>query len=44
MKLIGGWIGRILDNPEDEELLVRIKGETRELTASFPVYPGLQGR
>ncbi len=42
MKLIGGWIGRILDSPDDEELLVRIKGETRELTGSFPVYGSLR--
>jgi glycine hydroxymethyltransferase len=42
MKLIGGWIGRILDNPGDEKLLDRIKEETRELTRAFPVYDSLR--
>jgi len=41
MKLIGEWISRVLDNPEDEKLLERIKEETRELTRAFPVYAGL---
>ena len=42
MRQIGGWIGRVLDNPEDEKLQARIKRETRELAGSFPVYGSLR--
>jgi len=41
MKLIGGWIGEVVENPDDEKTIARIKKEVGELTKSFPVYPGI---
>jgi glycine hydroxymethyltransferase len=39
MKIIAGWIGKVLENPTDDSSLTRIKGQVRELCQSFPIYP-----
>jgi glycine hydroxymethyltransferase len=41
MKLIGGWIGEVVENIDDEKAIARIKRETGELTGTFPIYPGI---
>lgn len=38
MKLIGGWISEVLDQPADEARLKRIRGQVAELCQSYPVY------
>jgi glycine hydroxymethyltransferase len=38
MKTIAGWIGEVLDAPEDVSIQTRIKGKVKELTAAFPLY------
>ena len=38
MTRIGGWIADILDRPEDETLIVRTRGRTRELCEGFPLF------
>ncbi|HMA29664.1 MAG TPA: serine hydroxymethyltransferase, partial [Thermoanaerobaculia bacterium] len=38
MKTIAGWIGEVLDAPEDASIQARVKGKVRELTAAFPLY------
>jgi glycine hydroxymethyltransferase len=38
MKLIGGWIGEVVENLDDEKTIARIRRETGELTKMFPVY------
>ncbi len=44
MKLIGRWIGEVLAKIDDDKTIGRIKGETRELTAAFPIYADLDLR
>ena len=39
MKIVGGWIAQVLENPADQATLTRIKGQVRELCQSFPIYP-----
>ena len=39
MNLIGGWIGEVVENIDDEKTIARIKREVGELTGAFPVYP-----
>ena len=39
MRTIAGWIDAVLDAPDDAPLLDRVRGEVRELCASFPIYP-----
>jgi glycine hydroxymethyltransferase len=38
MKTIAGWIGEVLDAPEDAAIQARVKGKVKELTAAFPLY------
>ncbi len=38
MKVIAGWIGKILKNPEDETLRIKIKAEVKTLGQNFPLY------
>jgi glycine hydroxymethyltransferase len=38
MNTIAGWIGEVLDAPEDTAVQARVKGKVRELTAAFPLY------
>ena len=35
---IGHWIADVLDNPEDESVLQRVKAQVLELTSRYPVY------
>ena len=42
MKLIGSWIGEVVENIDDEKAIARIKMETAELTKDFPVYSHLK--
>lgn len=44
MMLIGDWIGEVVENIDDEKALARIKRETGELTARFPIYPTLMNQ
>ena len=39
MRTIAAWIDAVLDAPDDAPLLDRVRGEVRELCASFPIYP-----
>jgi len=39
MNLIGGWIGEVVENIDDEKTIARIRREVGELTGAFPVYP-----
>lgn len=41
MKLIASFIKRVRDNHENEEYLVAMKAEVRNLTDKFPLYPEL---
>ena len=38
MKLVSGWITRVMNNISNETELSKIKGEVRELCKSFPIY------
>ncbi|HET6413666.1 MAG TPA: serine hydroxymethyltransferase [Anaeromyxobacter sp.] len=38
MTLVAVLIGRVLDRPDDEALLSRVRGEVRDLCAHFPLY------
>ena len=38
MTLVASLIGRVLDRPDDEALLSRVRGEVRDLCAHFPLY------
>jgi glycine hydroxymethyltransferase len=37
MKQIGGWIADVLDKPEDEARIARIRDQVRELALRFPL-------
>ncbi len=37
MRLIADWMARVLLRPEDEEVLQEVRGEVREMSASFPL-------
>ncbi|HET9000243.1 MAG TPA: serine hydroxymethyltransferase [bacterium] len=39
IRRIAGWIDEVLLAPEDLQTAARIRGQVRELCASFPVYP-----
>ena len=41
MRIIGGWIAEILEAPENEDGLDRIRAEVRVLCEAFPLYPEL---
>jgi glycine hydroxymethyltransferase len=38
MTAIAGWIGDVLDAPEDPAVQARVHSKVRELTAAFPLY------
>jgi glycine hydroxymethyltransferase len=38
MTAIAGWIGDVLDAPEDAAVQARVHAKVRELTAAFPLY------
>ncbi len=38
MRTIAGWIGEVLDAPEDTAIQARVHAKVRELTAAFPLY------
>ena len=40
MGRIAAWIGRVLDAPEDEAAIARVRAEVEEMAAAFPV-PGI---
>ena len=41
MRRIGAWIAEVLNDPTNEELISRIRGEVSEMCAGFPMYEGL---
>jgi glycine hydroxymethyltransferase len=38
MAHVANWIVDVLENPEDEAVRGRVKGQIRELTERFPLY------
>jgi len=38
MRLIGGWMAKVLDAPEDQTLQREVAGQVRELSAGFPAF------
>jgi glycine hydroxymethyltransferase len=41
MKTIAKVIGLTLKNPKDEAVLEKARGLVKDLTAQYPLYPGL---
>ncbi|MBN1902508.1 serine hydroxymethyltransferase, partial [Candidatus Sumerlaeota bacterium] len=41
MKTIGGWIARILENPDDAHLKNDIRNQIAELCSHFPLHKGV---
>jgi glycine hydroxymethyltransferase len=41
MTAIAALIGRVLDAPEDEKVVSKVRGEVLDLCRSFPLYPGM---
>ena len=41
MRQIGAWIVEVLDDPTNEDLISRVRGEVSEMCAGFPMYEGL---
>ena len=39
MKLIGEMIASVINEPESDEIKIRIRKDVAELTAKFPMYP-----
>jgi glycine hydroxymethyltransferase len=42
MTLVAALIGRVLDAPTDEAVLVKVRGEVRDLCKQFPMYEDRQ--
>ncbi len=42
MTMVAALIGRVLDAPDDEAVLSRVRGEVRDLCAHFPMYEDRQ--
>jgi glycine hydroxymethyltransferase len=42
MALVASLIGRVLDAPQDEKVLAKVRGEVRELCGHFPMYEDRQ--
>ncbi len=38
MKLIGGWMARVLDKPGDEAVAKEVRSQVLELTAGYPLF------
>jgi glycine hydroxymethyltransferase len=43
MRLVAGWIDRVVSAPDDEDVAARTRAEIRELTGAFPA-PGISVR
>ncbi|WP_419875639.1 serine hydroxymethyltransferase [Candidatus Pristimantibacillus sp. PTI5] len=41
MKVIADVIALVLNSPEDQEVLAKARGLVRDLTAQYPLYPGM---
>jgi glycine hydroxymethyltransferase len=41
MARVASLVGRVLDAPDDDAVLARVRGEVRELCQQFPMYQGL---
>ncbi|OBZ10014.1 MULTISPECIES: serine hydroxymethyltransferase [Bacillales] len=41
MKVIAEVIALVLNSPQDEEVLAKARGLVRDLTAQYPLYPGM---
>ncbi len=41
MKLVGEYINRVVNNPEDEAVIQAVRNEVKDLCAQFPIYPDL---
>lgn len=41
MRRIGAWIAEVLNDPANEDLISRVRGEVSEMCAGFPMYEGL---
>lgn len=41
MKVIAEVIALVLNSPQDQEVLVKARGMVRDLTAQYPLYPGM---
>ncbi len=42
MKKIARLIDKVLTHPDDEHVIEEVKGEVKELTDAFPLYPGIR--
>ncbi|HEY6100886.1 MAG TPA: serine hydroxymethyltransferase, partial [Anaeromyxobacter sp.] len=42
MALVASLIGRVLDAPQDEKVVAKVRGEVRELCSHFPMYEDRQ--
>jgi glycine hydroxymethyltransferase len=42
MALVASLIGRVLDAPQDEQAIAKVRGEVRELCSHFPMYEDRQ--
>ncbi|MFT5199583.1 MAG: glycine hydroxymethyltransferase, partial [Planctomycetota bacterium] len=38
MKLLANWVADVLESPEDETVLDRVRGEVAEVARAFPIY------
>lgn len=38
MKIVAGWIGKVLQNVENPQVLDQVHSEVKELCSSFPIY------
>jgi glycine hydroxymethyltransferase len=42
MTLVAALIGRVLDAPQDEKVLAKVRGEVKDLCSQFPMYEDRQ--
>ncbi|MCK5651019.1 MAG: serine hydroxymethyltransferase [Gemmatimonadetes bacterium] len=42
MRRIGAWIAEVLNDPANEDLISRVRGEVSEMCGGFPMYEGLR--
>ncbi len=42
MRRIGSWIVEVLNDPTNEDLIARVRGEVTEMCGGFPMYEGLR--
>ena len=40
MRQMAGWIADVLEAPNDEATLQRVRGEVAEVASAHPIYPG----